>query len=194
MSLYEYDEKAHKLVNPVVILDEALDDATICKVDGRYFLAATKMDSTRKNALLYTSDSFKGRFKQLSDKPFEESIRCSRSAGDFFFVDGDCYRPTQDCDGGYGLATTVMKVDFQKDDMIKETEIFQIHPQKGKYDKCLHTLNFFGNICVVDGRDYIYPWKARYALTVMYLQKKRMDVIHLLGRIRRFIKKKTRKD
>lgn len=161
LRIYEYDYSTHKLINPKIILDEAVVDATIFYNGGKWYLTATKVSNTRQNVFLYMSDEFNGTYKQVSNTPFNTSLRCSRPAGDIIKCGDSLFRPAQDCVGGYGVGTTIMEIKKITTDKILEEEINHIEPTSFRYSKGLHTINFYGDICVIDANGYLKPIGGR---------------------------------
>lgn len=168
--IYEFDETNHRLINPKLILDEPVVDATIIERPDGWYMAATSLKCTRKDVYLYKSDNFNCIFKKVSDIPFNKSIKQSRSAGDFFCVAGELYRPTQDCEKRYGAALSIMKVD-EFGETIKEHLFAHIEPVSFRYNLGIHTINFYDGICVIDGYGYLHPVIARlYYLPRMFVR------------------------
>lgn len=160
LNLYEYDEVNHKLVNPVCILDEAVADATILRYGADYYLCATKYPETQRNVYLYKSSFIEGPYTQCEIKPFGESLRSSRPAGNWLTIDGSIYRPAQDCTERYGAAMTIMAVrDIAK--CMQEDEYCHIEPVKGSYNLGIHTINFNNGLCVIDGYGHYLPILGR---------------------------------
>lgn len=178
--IYEYDEENHLLVNPKLILDEPVADATIIEREDGWYLTATSVENTRKDVCLYSSDAFDGIYKKVSDTPFNRDIRQSRPAGDFFFANGSLFRPAQDCEERYGAALSIMKID-QFDSTIKEHLFAHVGPINLRYNLGIHTINFFDGICVIDGYGYLHPILARF----YYWPKKMAKSILKLLRLRK---------
>lgn len=158
--MYEYDEDNHQLVNPKLILDEAVADATIIERPDGWYLTATSSESTRKNVYLYKADTFDGRYVKVSSMPFNSDVRQSRPAGDFFQANGELYRPSQDCEERYGAALSIMKVD-DFCNTVKEHLFTHIGPVNFRYNLGIHTINFYDGMCVIDGYGYLHPFVAR---------------------------------
>jgi hypothetical protein len=159
--IYEYDEENHRLINPKLILNESVVDATIIERTDGWYLTATRANSTRKDVYLYRSDNFDGIYEKVSNIPFNRDIKQSRSAGNFFSVAGELYRPAQDCEKRYGAALSIMKVDVFNI-TIKEHLFAHIEPIGFRYNLGIHTINFYDGICVVDGYGYLHPFLARF--------------------------------
>lgn len=159
LKIYELDEDNHTLINPVVILNEAVADATIFINEGKYWMTSMKYPNTQEQVFLYKSESLFGPYVQVDNHPFTYDRSYSRPAGNFFSVNGQLYRPAQDCLNLYGSALSIMKVDFV--DNLKEEFLFNIKPQSYKYNLGIHTINFMDRMCVVDGYGYLYPLIGR---------------------------------
>lgn len=158
--LYEYDEVNHKLINPVCILVEAVADATILSYGADYYLCATKYPETQIMVYLYKSSSIEGPYTPCENKPFNGSLRSSRSAGNWITIDGRIYRPAQDCSERYGAAMTIMSV-LNIEPYMQEDEYCHIEPVKGRYNLGIHTMNFQDGVCVIDGYGHYNPLLGR---------------------------------
>jgi hypothetical protein len=168
--LYEYDEVNHKLVNPVCILDEAVADATILELGGRYYMSATKYPDTQKKAYLYVADFPFESFKQIDEKPYQTELGCSRQGGNYFEAYGSTYRPAQNCEERYGGALAIMNCDFSQG--VRENEILKVAPQTGRFGLGLHTLNFVDGLCVIDGFGYYMPLFGKLYFGIRKLMSK----------------------
>lgn len=159
LKMYEYNPKAHKLENPVCVLNEAVADSTILEVAGQFYLAATRFPKTQEEAFLYKSDSLVGPYIDVKGKPFESDRSCSRPAGNFFEVDGTLYRPAQNCASRYGAGISLMKCKLAGERM-EEEKAMDITPLSWRYEIGIHTLNFCDDLCVIDGAGYLYPYSG----------------------------------
>lgn len=176
--MYEYDEKNHHLVNPKLILNEAIADATIIERENGWYLTATSTESTRKNVYVYRADTFDGHYVKVSLTPFNSDIRQSRPAGDFFQAGGDLFRPAQDCEKRYGAALSIMKVD-EFGSSIREHLFTHIGPVNYRYNLGIHTINFHDGICVIDGYGYLHPFLARCYYLPKQVLKSLFKLLHL---------------
>ena len=171
LNLYEYDEENHRLINPVCILEEAVADATILEKGGCWFMSATKFPRTQEQAYLYEAEIPFGPFKQISLKPYQTNLSCSRQGGNWILISNKIYRPAQDCEVRYGGALSIMKSDIAAG--IKEHRICQLKPFDKHYSLGLHTINFHDGLCVIDGYGYYYPLfgKLYYSLQRTLLKR-----------------------
>ena len=174
LNVYHYDAENHKLVDPRLIHDDAIFDATIHqKPDGNSIMVATKQPDNLENAYLFCAPSYEGPFKQIGHKPFQPDRSCARMAGDFFEAYGQLYRPAQDCVLRYGSGIAIMQFDTTTN---KEQKVFTLRPQSYNYNLGLHTINFHNGLCVVDGYGYLYPTLGR-----LYASKK-VDRIKIIAK------------
>lgn len=156
LTLYEYDAETHKLVNPIVILNEPVVDATIIQQDNIFYLVATKSPESQSNLFLYSSQNLFGPYTQVDVAPVVVGLDNSRPGGNFFRANGNLYRPAQNCHKRYGASLSVMKA-LITPHCYEEEFMFGIYPKSFKYNLGLHTINFGETYAVVDGYGYSYP-------------------------------------
>lgn len=162
LKMYRYDEDAHKLVEPVCILNDAVADSTILFFNDTYYIVATKSKNSRENAYLYQSIDLFGEFKLVSDQPVQKNRSCSRPAGNWIEMSGKLFRPSQDCSKSYGGAMNIMRVDSLVP--FQEEIVFGINPMSYKYHFGTHTINFSKDapLTVIDGYGYLHPIIGRF--------------------------------
>lgn len=187
LSIYSYiksDDKL-KLVKPIIL--EPLLDTQITKVNNKYYAFGVKWKTNSqedtKELLIFESPDILGPFtlyQRINNAKKEE-----RGAGQFFVERGQLFRPAQSCEGGYGKAVIVYRMEF-KDGCFHEIEEFRMYPNsKKKYGQALHTFNRMGCMVVIDGYDYAHPHAVHF---VMWLAKLINDI-----RVRLSPKKRNRK-
>lgn len=160
LKMYKYDAVNHQLGSPKVILNERVADSTILDADGKFYLIATKYPESQEKAFLYKSEDYDGPFVPVGDCPVQLSRSCSRPGGNWFFVEGMLFRPSQDCTKNYGGALEIMQVNQLEP--FQEQFLFSIQPLNFKYNLGIHTINFLDRIAVVDGYGYLYPLIGRF--------------------------------
>lgn len=171
LTLYEYDSTNHRLINPQIILNEAVADATIIAHDSFYYLFATKYPKTQCDLYLYQSDSFFGPYHQIGDKTVQHHPSCSRLAGNIIKLKDSFYRPSQNCVLRYGESLSIMQGCFNKASY-SELLSFCLKPKCFRYNLGIHTLNFNDNYLVVDGYGYRYPLIGRLISFLRLLKRK----------------------
>ena len=155
LSIYEYDRGHNSLINPHVLVNEPLVDAVCKKIDENYYIFATKYDDNfyeaAKILYIYRSTSLKGKYVLIQTIPYEKAE--GRGAGEIIEFDGNLFRPSQDCNDGYGKCVIFSKLNL-KDGTFQVAEQGRILPSDIKYSLGLHTYNQKSEVVVVDGIGY----------------------------------------
>ena len=166
--IYEYDASSHKLINPQLLMNEPLADATILHHKNINFMIATKYPHTQENTVISYSDDLKRNYFEL--KQLNNSKKGARPAGNFFETDKGLFRPGQDCTKRYGAGLCILKV-ISTDTDYNEELIFTLTPNSYRYNLGLHTLNFGEKTGVIDGYGYYYPLMGRVLNIVRMVRK-----------------------
>lgn len=145
-TIYRYDRKTDKLVEPKVLVEQPLVDAVITEKQGRYTMCATLLSSNGGPLLhKFQSASLFGPFEETGTVDYGR--RTARMAGAMIATDGGLIRPAQDCTHDYGEAVL-----FYKDmDIIGE-----IRPGKNGRYAGVHTFNTLSGTFVIDLKKYKY--------------------------------------
>ena len=157
--IYEYDEKAKKLLNPRTIIKEPLLDAQIVKIGNNYYAFGVRFrtgsQNDTKELIVYQSDSLLGKYELIQ---IIENERCEeRGAGLIYLEDGHVIRPAQSCEGGYGREVILYEL-CRDVDGFKERELKRIIPdRRARRGGILHTYNKMKGIVVIDGWAYHRP-------------------------------------
>lgn len=160
LNCYEFDTTKNLLVNKKEIIRKPLLDSTILKYQGKYWLFATLLGDTLNSDLhIFYSDSLFGPFVPHAGNPVKRQLNGSRPAGNFIEVDGNIYRPTQNCSNYYGESITINKVTALAPDTFEEEEYMVIEPNKNdEFNYGIHTINAIDDIIIVDGqKGYFEP-------------------------------------
>jgi hypothetical protein len=152
---YEYDYKTDALANKkTIIANLPLLDSTIIKHNGKYWLFATMGDRKFEHSKLYIyyADSLFGDYKPHKKNPVKYSLKGSRPAGNFIAIDGQLYRPAQNCEGYYGKSLIINKVIQLSEDEFEEEIHMELTQEKvSAFSKGIHTINVVDDLIVVDG-------------------------------------------
>jgi hypothetical protein len=85
--------------------------------------------------------------------PVKTDVRSSRPAGAFVRVDGELYRPAQDCALRYGSAIAINRVVALDEQRFREEVAFVLRPDpNGPFPDGMHTINGLGDVTVIDGQ------------------------------------------
>jgi hypothetical protein len=155
VSVYEYDFANKSLVNEKVLIPNMpLLDSTVFKYNGLYWLFATYNENeyNYSSLLIYYSDTLLGNYHPHANNPVKNSKDGSRPAGNVIAVDGEIYRPAQNCSQHYGESICINKITKLSQTEFEEEFYIKISPDKNsKYNSGVHTINFIDNIIVIDG-------------------------------------------
>lgn len=159
-TVYEYDDQKRKLTPLHHLAEEALADATVFDMNGKSYLCATVVpDTNSKSVKIYSFDRDNLRVKEkIANVDFP--ILCGRNAGEVFSVNGQLYRPAQDCTLRYGHGVILQKMTYA-DGVWDFENIYSIYPNTFKYNQGVHTFNNYKGLIVIDARGYRNPLIGR---------------------------------
>lgn len=154
LNIYKYNVTTDKLENPIAIIKEPLLDTVIRKIDGVYYAFGVKyltgQQKDTKTLEIYKSNTLLGSYEHF--QTIENALCHERGAGDIAVINNTLIRPTQNCEGDYGLNVIFNKLVFD-DFQFKETEIGKLLPCSNKPEG-LHTYNAYENIAIIDSIAY----------------------------------------
>lgn len=170
LNIYKYDAHRYRLEKVGAVADLPLSDATIVRMEnGEDYVFSTSMPNPNGSTLqIY---SFDEQIMKIVEKPvakfvFESNI--ARNAGDAFYVDGQLYRPAQDCNKWYGNGLNIQKVIKDGDHFAFET-VNTFHSDNPSYALGYHTLNMKNSLIVVDGHRYRFPFIAKILMAASHI-------------------------
>ncbi len=158
LDLYEFDIENKAFIHKETIMRRALGDAIITEEFGDSLLFATEdPDMNGRSLSIYKR---KEQSWILDQKVlFEDNV--ARMAGDFFRVGSKIYRPAQECNESYGHGLVIQQVTppLESDDkMWHFKEIRRMVSPLKRYPLCLHTLNSYKDVIVMDVKGYRYAF------------------------------------
>jgi len=179
ISLYELDgrHRQWREITPVIKDFPAVDPTPLLH-DGLWWLWCTNAldEPDSKLFLWYAVDLF-GPWRPHPGNPVKVDVCSSRPAGRPFLVDGELYRPAQDCSGTYGGGVTINRVTRLCPAEFSEEPVAFVVPWDPRYRAGIHTLVGDGSLTVVDGkRMVIHPGLVGGRLA------------HKLGRLARMVR------
>lgn len=160
-TLYIYNSKDDSLTPVKIIAERPLTDATICVYNHQAYVISTQKPTQNGNILdIYSLDL---KSLKLSDNPIQSvsfNGNYARNAGEIFKVSDKYFRPSQDCNGGYGKGVILQE-------MIKTSEGFRFenycsfYSNSWIYNMGYHTFNSYKGLTVIDAHGYRYPVRGR---------------------------------
>lgn len=159
-TVYEYDDTKRKIIPLHHLAEEPFADATIFEMDTKSFLCTTMLPDTNSTSVkIYSFDKDKlkatGRIATV-----EFPIKCGRNAGEVFSVEGQMYRPAQDCTLRYGHGVILQKMSIENGKWNFEN-VNSFYPNTFKYNQGVHTFNNYKGLIVIDARGYRNPIMGR---------------------------------
>lgn len=137
-----------------LMVDMAVVDPTLVRHDGRWWLfCCDRHDLDTTNLYVFHAAHWRGPYLPHAQNPVKIDVRSSRPAGAFVALDGQLYRPAQDCALRYGNAVVINRVIELTESRFREEVVCVLRPDPdGPYPDGLHTFNGFGDTTVIDGQ------------------------------------------
>lgn len=162
LAFYKYDVGHNLCIKCKNWIEEPLTDAIVTEMFGEKMIFSTKLPNHNKNILdIYHWEGNK--CLKVSSIKFPNNI--ARNAGDFFMVDGEVYRPAQDCNKRYGEAVILQKV--MKTLEFNFVDVRRIESNNSHFDLGCHTFNHYKGYTVIDAQGYKFPFIAN---TLMFIR------------------------
>lgn len=139
-----------------ILLDQVTAvDTTIIRKDGLYWLFAAmqrnKGASLHDELFLFSSESLNSsKWESHPQNPIVSDVKRARPAGNLFTLNGNLYRPSQNCSKFYGYAMTINQIIELNKTNYKEIVVDTILPDWDKKLIGTHTINSVGNLTVID--------------------------------------------
>jgi hypothetical protein len=162
-SLYRRNAGRWELVRPL-IEGAPIVDPTLFKRDGRYWLLFTLQDDGawgNQKLYAYHAHALDAPWTAHPHNPVKCDIGSTRPAGNVFELDGELYRPSQDCSATYGGAVVINHIAKLTPTEFEERSVARIEPIAGSpYRAGFHTLNATATGVVFDGKKFAFDWLA----------------------------------
>ncbi len=173
VAAYEYNFTSKCLVNKrILVNDLPLLDSTILKHDGKYWLFATLAENGNDHSMLniYYADSLFGSYKPHLNNPVKNNLDGSRPAGNFITVNGELYRPAQNCSQHYGESITINKIiRLSETEFLEEFYLKILPDMSSEFNAGVHTINIVDDIIVVDGIKMVFSPITKW---ILFFRKK----------------------
>ena len=134
-------------------------DPTLMEVGGRWWMFANvaRGDVSDPSCWddelhLYHAPTPLGPWTPHRRNPVKTDLRGARPAGRLFRLNGELYRPAQDCSERYGEAITINRIVHIDPDEYREVVVSEIRPQWTAGLLRTHTINAARGLTVIDGQ------------------------------------------
>ncbi len=147
----------------VLDIDGGVADATLLRHGGRWWLFAALPDRLNPSTQLglWFAEQPHGPWYEHPESPVVVDARAARPAGPCFTIDGELYRPAQDCSTGYGDRVTLRRITRLTTERFAEETVGVIRPtQHGPFPYGLHTVTGVGSVTLVDGKRRVWQTGA----------------------------------
>ncbi|ACA15969.1 conserved hypothetical protein [Methylobacterium sp. 4-46] len=155
----------------VLLNDVEASDATLIRVDGRWWMMATVRfeGGSYSDALcLWSAEKITGPWIAHRKNPVLVDAAAARPAGRVVSRGGSLIRPVQDCRLGYGAALALAKITRLDEAAFEQSVVASIKPGPSWRGTRLHTLNRAGKLEFIDGSSrsykagaYLRRWTGR---------------------------------
>lgn len=128
-------------------------DPVLCRDQGGWRLFCGLRDHDDITHLyLFSAPDLSGPWRSHPLNPIKSDVCGARPAGALFALDGDLFRPAQDCSARYGGALVIHRVLEMTDTSYAEEAVRRITPASlGRDFAGVHTLNFADGYFAIDG-------------------------------------------
>ncbi len=131
-----------------------LGDATIVRHNALHYLFGATRDGAggySDTLSIFHANHLFGPWMPHAGNPMMVDRTSARPAGNFITIDGQLWRPVQDCSDGYGSALGLAEVIELSPTSFKQTVRHTLRPGSRWPGRKLHTLNRCGRLEVIDG-------------------------------------------
>jgi hypothetical protein len=144
-------------------------DASVVEYEGRWWMFAGILGRGQNHTLfVWDAPDLMGPWTAHAANPVKTDARSTRSGGTPFVVDGNLYRPSQDCSRQYGGRVVLNQVEVLSTTAFRERPVKALGPgATSLYSYGLHTLSAAGTRTLVDGygRRFVRDDMQRQLLT-----------------------------
>ncbi|MEA2007289.1 MAG: hypothetical protein U9O20_03975 [Patescibacteria group bacterium] len=170
VAMYEMGDNVDEWKRKFVLLkDFPALDSIIFFHEGKYWLFCTNAEEG-PNSHLYAffCEDLEGEWKPHKKNPIKIDLESARPAGPVFRYDDELFRPAQNCQGTYGKEIVINKIKKLTPDEFSEEKVSVLSPfGSKKYTKGIHTISFFGEHLLIDGKRFAGIKKYFYPIVAM---------------------------
>lgn len=153
-------------------------DPTVFRHEGRWWLLCTREGGGSLSSLYaFHAEEIEGPWISHPANPIVVDVAGARPAGIPFIVDGQLFRPGQDCSRRYGGAIVIFRVLKLSALEYQEQLVARMDPPTTGIGKDgMHSLSRQGNLEVVDGYNEVFSpfaWKTRLKLKLVAMKARK---------------------
>lgn len=134
----------------VLISDEAFVDSSLLFYNDKYWLFTSK-SGINTELYIFHAETLAAPFNAHAMNPIQVPEYIGRAAGNLFVVGQKLYRPSQNPQKNYGGSVIVSEVIDLNERNFDFKPVTEINPPTW-YPRGLHTINFAGDMMIIDGK------------------------------------------
>ncbi|MEJ7627085.1 MAG: hypothetical protein WKF35_09490 [Ferruginibacter sp.] len=132
-------------------------DATIHFHDNKYWMFCNIKEnegaSTSDELFIFYADHFNSTdWHPHAKNPVISDVKKARPAGKIFKYKNEYYRPSQDCSRHYGRGININRIILLNENEYVEETIQNMYSNWEKSISSIHTINFAGDLTIIDGQ------------------------------------------
>lgn len=162
VDLYTFDIQTGKLVFDQTLIENLhAIDTSLFYHEGFWWLIFTDKTATNERLNIWYSEKLTGPYSPHANNPVKVDVRSSRPAGKPFFVNGELFRPAQDCSVRSGRRICINRVTKLSPISFHEQSFCILNPAAGsKFADGMHTFCVTEGAIIVDGKREIFIRQA----------------------------------
>lgn len=165
-------------VCPLMENVDAVDPTVFFHEDRWWMFYTTRKAGTNLNLFLASAPALEGPWSPHPLNPVKTDISGARPGGTPFVHDGVLYRPAQNSGKTYGGSLKIYRINRLTPDEYEEELVRQISPEGHKpYTRGFHTLSAAGDLCVVDGKRFLFVPERIFSVLKTKLQSLRTRIL-----------------
>jgi hypothetical protein len=137
-------------------------DPTVFRHGGRWWLTCTERGREADTSLwMWHASDLHGPWTPHVRNPVKIDVRSARPGGRPFVVEGQLYRPAQDCSRRYGWRISLQRVTRLTPSEFEEEPVTVLAPSPDSpFPMGRHTLTPIDDIVLIDGHRTVFVWAA----------------------------------
>ncbi len=159
LALYRAASFPHKWERVCTLLENtpAVDSTIFHHGEYWWIFYTTCTGGTNVKLYLAFATSLFGPWTQHPGNPVKTDVRSARPGGTPFVHEGRLYRPAQDSSRTYGGNVAIHRIDKLTPTQFEEQEVRRLEPDGHcRYSQGIHTIAAAGDMCVVDGKHFVF--------------------------------------
>ncbi|PTQ96677.1 hypothetical protein C8P68_104163 [Mucilaginibacter yixingensis] len=155
----------------VLIEGAAFVDSSLLFYKNKYWLFTSKAGHNNQ-LYIYYADSLDAPFTAHAKNPISVHKYIGRAAGCLFVVGEQLYRPSQNPEKNYGGSVVISEVVDLDEKCFRFETVIEVTPEL-HYPRGLHTINFTGDLMIIDGKRSVFSLLNPFKKLAKKLQTQR---------------------